>query len=75
MLEFQFYQKAKMLFGQGTVKQAGELLEYMGAKKPFIVCDKGVLAAGIVDKVLDSLKEKKISYVIFDEVEPNPRLR
>lgn len=36
-----------MLFGPGTVAQIGELVEFAGYKKPFIVCDPGIVATGL----------------------------
>ena len=72
MLNFQMYQRVKVLFGEGSVKQLGELVTSMGSKKVFLVCDKGVIQAGIVDRVADSLQASGLEYVIFDKVLPNP---
>lgn len=72
MLNFQMYQRVKLLYGNGSVSQAGELVTFMGAKKPFIVCDKGVVDAGIVGKITDSLTAAGITYFIYDGVVPDP---
>ncbi len=72
MLNFQMYQRVKVLFGEGCVTQIGELVSFIGAKKAMIVCDKGVLDAGIVNKIKKSLDEAKLTYIIFDKVLPNP---
>lgn len=72
MLNFQMYQRVRVLFGEGSVAQVGELVRFIEAKKAMVVCDKGVLDAGIVDKITKSLEEAKISFVIFDKVLPNP---
>lgn len=72
MLNIQMYQRVKLLYGNGSVRQIGELIQTMGAQKPFIVCDKGVVAVGIVQKITDSLAEAGIPYCLYDGVVPDP---
>lgn len=72
MLNFQFYQRVKMLFGCGSVAQVGELVVEAGYKKPFVVCDPGIVATGLIDKVQASLTEAGVAGYIFDEVHPDP---
>lgn len=72
MLNFQMYQRVRLLYGNGSVGQIGELVTHMGVKKPFLVCDKGVEAAGIIKKITDSLEKSRISYRIFNGVVPDP---
>lgn len=72
MLNFQFYQRVKVLYGNGSVQQIGELVTEVGYKKPFIVSDPGIIATGLVDRVAKSLKASGCDYVVFDQVRPNP---
>lgn len=72
MLNFQFYQKVKMLCAKGAVNQLPELLETIGAKKPLIVADPGMVAAGTAGKIEEILKKADIQYALFTENEPNP---
>ena len=72
MLNFQFYQRVKMLFGPGTVAQIGELVEFAGYKKPFIVCDPGIVATGLVDRIRKSLLAAGFESFVFAEVIPDP---
>lgn len=72
MLNIQMYQRVKLLYGNGSVRQIGELIHTMGAKKPFIVCDKGVVAVGIIKKITDSLSEAGIPYCLYDNVVVDP---
>lgn len=58
-------------FGPGVSKQAGERVKNLGCKKCMIVTDKGVIAAGLVEPIITSLKDADIDYVIYDEVLPN----
>lgn len=75
MLNFQFYEKVKVLFGNGCAAQLGELAELIGGKKALIVCDPGMEATGMVDTVVKYLKDGGIESVIFDENEPNPPIK
>ena len=45
--------------------------ERVGIKRPLIVADAGVRAAGVLDKVLDALPESMRS-AVFDATPPNP---
>jgi 1,3-propanediol dehydrogenase len=62
-------------FGRGAVKVTGERCKILGAKKALIVTDRFLskLDGGPVEKVIATLKETMIDYVIYDGVEPNPK--
>ena len=72
MLDIQLVQKVKVIFGPGKVSEVSEILKTEGHEKAFLVCDKGVKAAGIVDKIIDSLEKENIEYIMFDQVVPDP---
>lgn len=59
---------ASIEFGMGSVRNVALDLKKRNVVKPLIVTDKGVVNAGIVDKVLQQLD----TYAIFDGVQPNP---
>lgn len=75
MLNFQFYQRVKLLYGDGSLKQIGELAAFMGAKKVMVVCDAGILSTGMIEKLTASLDEAGVAHVIFDKVQPNPPIK
>ena len=70
---FSFALPTRIEFGQGIISSVGDEALGMGAKKVMIVADKGVIAAGLTLPVIESLKEKKIPFITFDKVVPNPR--
>ena len=72
MLNFQFYQRVKLLCGNGCVAQLGELLSEIGVKKAFIVCDQGIVDVGIADKVTHSLEQADIAYYLYSKVTVDP---
>jgi alcohol dehydrogenase len=60
-------------FGAGVADNVGEEAKKLAAKKVLIVSDKGVVKVGLADKVSALLQTSGIEFLIFDEVEPNPR--
>ncbi|MBW2122771.1 MAG: iron-containing alcohol dehydrogenase, partial [Deltaproteobacteria bacterium] len=66
------YAPRRMLFGCGSVKAVGEEVIRLGGKRVLIVTDPGVLSAGLVDRVLESLKAKDLEVDVFSEVQANP---
>lgn len=71
MLQFILQQRAKILFNPGVVAQLGEVVRTSGGKRPFVATDKGIVAAGIADKVTASLRGAGIDCVVFDEILPD----
>jgi alcohol dehydrogenase class IV len=63
----------RIIMGAGSSKTIGAELRSRGTERVIVVTDKGVIAAGILQSVEDSLREAKIEYAIFDKVEPDPR--
>lgn len=63
----------KILMGVGAVGEVGKEVTGLGAKRALLISDPGVMKAGIVEKVLSSLKGAKVKVSVFDRVEPDPR--
>lgn len=71
-MEFMFGIPSFVHFGEGVSKKLGEIAAGLGAKSAFVVYDKGVKAAGIVDGLIASLNQASILTTEFDGVVPNP---
>ncbi len=66
----QFPAAGELLVGSGAI---GELPARLPADERYLlVCDPGVAAAGIVDRMGKALDDAKISYSVFDGVCPDP---
>ncbi len=63
----------EIIFGVGARSLAGRYAQNMGARRVMVVSDPGVVAAGWAGQVIDSLKEARLPYVLFDGVTPNPK--
>ncbi|WP_080485353.1 iron-containing alcohol dehydrogenase, partial [Oenococcus oeni] len=63
-------------FGPGVISKIGERAKMLGMKKPVIVTDKFLenLKNGAVAQTLASLKKSGVDYVVYNEVEPNPKI-
>jgi 4-hydroxybutyrate dehydrogenase len=56
-------------FDHGAVSQTGATLQRLGVKRPIVVTDQGIKAAGLLDKVLAAMDTP---VAIFDTTPPNP---
>ena len=64
----------RILLGNGSIEQIGTEVTNLKGKKAFIVTDPGIVQSGILEKVTALLKSAKISFGVFDRVEPDPRI-
>ena len=73
MKEFSFILPTRIDYGVGQIKKLiGELKE-LNVKKPLIITDKGIVNSGLIKKMTSILEENYYEYIIFDEVEANPK--
>jgi alcohol dehydrogenase len=66
------YWPAINLIGPGCVKEIGEEIVKLGKTKALFVTDKVLNQVGVVKQVTDVLDASGISYIVFDDVKPNP---
>jgi len=59
-------------FGIGVSNLIGEKLKGLGCKKVLIICDKGVEAAGLPQKIAKTITEAGIENITFNGVLPDP---
>ncbi|MBM4306189.1 MAG: iron-containing alcohol dehydrogenase [Deltaproteobacteria bacterium] len=64
----------RILFGLGAVEKTGAEAQLLKAKKVLIITDQGVIQAGLLETVEKSLQAAGLPFVIFDGVEPDPRI-
>lgn len=71
-MQFMFGIPSFVHFGEGVSQKLGEMAAGMGAKKAFVIYDKGVKGAGIVNDLIESLRSSGIEAIEYDRVLPNP---
>jgi alcohol dehydrogenase class IV len=63
----------EILYGVGSRFRAGAYATNIGISRALLVSDPGVIAAGWMEQVRESLIQSGIESVLFDGVSPNPR--
>ena len=61
-----------VVFGNGSIATIGDHVRRVGATRALVVCDPGVVKAGIAEKVRKVLEDGGLPAMIFDRVDPNP---
>ena len=56
----------------GAITCLPDEIKALGGKRPMLVTDQGLVAAGLVQEAIKSLKAGNVDYVLFDGVVPNP---
>lgn len=67
------YLVPEIVFGVGSLSEVGNVLQRTGGKRPLVVTDPGVRAAGWVDKALPYLRESGFEVKIWDGLTSNPK--
>ena len=70
---FSFELPTRIEYGVGCASRLSKELSFLGAKKPMIVTDKGIVDSGLLKNITVLLDEADIHYDLFNGVEPNPR--
>lgn len=60
-------------YGSGSISRLEQMLSRLNYNKIMIVTDPGIIKAGLVNRVTDILEKLNIKYIIFDNVEANPK--
>ncbi len=71
-MNFHWLPQTRLLFGCGTVRQVGEIAQEFGGRHALVVTDAGIVAAGHLARVTESLSAVGIAVAVFDGVRENP---
>ncbi|OJH39552.1 alcohol dehydrogenase-like regulatory protein ErcA [Cystobacter ferrugineus] len=63
----------EIVYGPGSRRLVGRYARNLGATRVLIVSDPGVVSAGWLREVLESLESEGLRYHLFVNVSPNPR--
>src|SRR2546422_3018249 len=56
----------------GAIQELGSEASQLGMRRPLLVTDAGVKAAGLLEIALESLRRSDVEPVVFDKVRANP---
>ncbi len=63
----------EVIFGVGALREAGPVARRMGGRRPLLVSDPGVMAAGWVERALPSLADAGLCCHVWHDLTPNPK--
>lgn len=63
----------EIVFGPESLSELGHSAGRLGARRPFLVTDPGVVEAGWVREACEHLRSVGLRPVVFDELTPNPK--
>lgn len=66
------HSRTRVVFGAGTLSQLGALARGESASRALLVTDRGIAAAGHVERAVASLKAAGVAVAVFDGVAENP---
>ncbi|MFD0682840.1 MULTISPECIES: iron-containing alcohol dehydrogenase [unclassified Paenibacillus] len=71
-MNFKYAMPTTVECGLGISRKIGEILQSYQADRVFIVTDRGIRMAGLLEPIEQCLHDQRIAFEIFDETEPNP---
>lgn len=73
-MRFEYYNPTKIVFGPGVLDRLGEETARIGRRALVVIGQGSVRRTGVLDRALRSLSESLVEAVVFEGIEPNPRL-
>ena len=71
---FVFDEPTKIIYGEGSIKELKNELIRLGSKSVLLVCDEGIVKAGLVDKVKTIVEDTPgVELHLYDKIIVNPR--
>ena len=68
------WRKPKLIEGEGCIAQLPGCLNEKGITNVLLVTDKGIMALGLADNLLDMLRNAGIKVAVYDKTVPNPTI-
>ena len=75
MRPFDFQLRTRVVFGEGALARLGDLARELSFTRTLIVADRGIVAAGHVDRAAASLHAAGIAPAFFHDFDANPDSR
>jgi 1,3-propanediol dehydrogenase len=63
----------EVVFGWGSLAEAGHAARRLGARRAFVVTDPGIIEAGWVAALIQHLRDAEVVPVVWHGVTPNPK--
>jgi alcohol dehydrogenase class IV len=63
----------EIIFGPGALAEIGHCAARLGARRPFLVTDPGLIEAGWLNEAIGYLRESGLRTTLWHDVTPNPK--
>ena len=63
----------EIIFGPGALAELGHCAARLGARRPFLVTDPGLIEAGWVDEAVAYLRQSELHPALWHDITPNPK--
>lgn len=73
-MPYEFLGPRKTILGENSIDSIPNEMRRLKKENPLIVTDKGIVEAGILNRLQSTLDGAKIKYKVFAEVEPDPEI-
>lgn len=74
MNNFEWNFSTNLVYGPGRLSELGELVKPLGKKVFLATYKRNDAFAPLIDKTIEVFKKNNIDYVIYEAIEPNPRV-
>ncbi len=71
---FTVTQPTRIRFGVDSINDLADMVKGFGGTNVFLVVDPGIKSSGLVEKVIQPLKDAKIPFEQYDDITPEPGL-
>ncbi|WP_432361267.1 iron-containing alcohol dehydrogenase [Sporosarcina sp. UB5] len=68
------WREPKIVEGENSLAKLPTLIKREGIHTILIVTDKGITATGLMDVLLNGLRNERVDFIIYDKTEPNPTI-
>ncbi|MDR2935210.1 MAG: iron-containing alcohol dehydrogenase [Candidatus Adiutrix sp.] len=72
LANWKFDSPGRVVFGHGVSADTGRHILRLKSKSCLVVTDTGIIKAGLLDGILDSLKGSGLKVAVYDQVQPEP---
>jgi alcohol dehydrogenase len=69
---FDLNPRTRLVFGNGTLNQLGNIARELGGNRVLLVTDRGIAAAGHADRAVSILEAAGLRVAVYDAVRENP---
>lgn len=70
--KFLSWREPQLIEGENSVKQLPKQMKNFNVESALIVTDKGIIATGLIEPLLETLQKENIVFSIYDQTVPNP---